>query len=127
MSKKQIITSLAPAAIGPYSQGISAGNLVFISGQLPINPQTGKLLEASIADQTRLIMRNIEAIAEEAGASLANIVKTTIFLTDLGDFQEVNTAYGSFFSEAQPARATVQVAALPLGASVEIEAVAVIS
>lgn len=126
MSKKQIITSRAPAAIGPYSQGISAGNLVFISGQLPIDAKTGKLLEGSIADQTRLIMRNIEVIAEEAGASLANIVKTTIFLTDLSNFQEVNSAYGSFFSEAPPARATVQVSALPLGASVEIEAVVVI-
>lgn len=126
MSKKQIITSRAPAAIGPYSQAISTGNLVFISGQLPIDAKTGKLLEGSIGDQTRLIMRNIEVIAEEAGASLANIVKTTIFLTDLSNFQEVNSAYGSFFSEAPPARATVQVAALPLGASVEIEAVVVI-
>ncbi len=126
MSKKQIITSLAPAAIGPYSQGISAGNLVFVSGQLPIDAKTGKLLEGSIGDQTRLIMRNIEVIAKEAGASLADVVKTTIFLTDLSNFQEVNTAYGSFFSEAPPARATVQVAALPLGASVEIEAVVVI-
>ena len=127
MSRKQIITSLAPAAIGPYSQGISAGNLVFVSGQLPIDPKTGKLLAGSIGDQTRLIMKNIETIAQEAGASLAEVVKTTIFLTDLSNFQEVNTAYGSFFSEAPPARATVQVAALPLGASVEIEAVLVIS
>jgi 2-iminobutanoate/2-iminopropanoate deaminase len=127
MSIKQIATSKAPAALGPYSQGISTGNLVFISGQLPIDPATGKLLEASIGEQTNLIMRNIEAVAQEAGTSLKNIVKTTIFLTDLGNFQEVNAAYGSFFNEAPPARATVQVAALPLGASVEIEAVAVIS
>ncbi len=127
MSIKQIATSKAPAALGPYSQGISTGNLVFISGQLPIDPATGKLLEASIGEQTNLIMRNIEAVAQEAGTSLNNIVKTTIFLTDLSNFQEVNAAYGSFFTEAPPARATVQVAALPLGASVEIEAVAVVS
>lgn len=127
MSIKQIATSKAPAALGPYSQGISTGNLVFISGQLAIDPATGKLLEASIAEQTNLIMRNIEAVAQEAGTSLNNIVKTTIFLTDLSNFQEVNAAYGSFFTEAPPARATVQVAALPLGASVEIEAVAVVS
>ncbi len=127
MSIKQIATSKAPAALGPYSQGISTGNLVFISGQLPIDPATGKLLEASIGEQTNLIMRNIEAVAQEAGTSLNNIVKTTIFLTDLSNFQEVNAAYGSFFTEAPPARATVQVTALPLGASVEIEAVAVVS
>ena len=127
MSIKQIATSKAPAALGPYSQGISTGNLVFISGQLPIDPATGKLLEASIGEQTNLIMRNIEAVAQEAGTSLNIIVKTTIFLTDLSNFQEVNAAYGSFFTEAPPARATVQVAALPLGASVEIEAVAVVS
>ena len=126
MSIKQIATTKAPAALGPYSQGISTGNLVFISGQLPIDPATGKLLEASIGEQTNLIMRNIEAVAQEAGTSLKNIVKTTIFLTDLGNFQEVNTAYGSFFNEAPPARATVQVAALPLGANIEIEAIATI-
>lgn len=126
MSIKQIATTKAPAALGPYSQGISTGNLVFISGQLPIDPATGKLLEASIGEQTNLIMRNIEAVAKEAGTSLKNIVKTTIFLTDLGNFQEVNTAYGSFFNEAPPARATVQVAALPLGANIEIEAIATI-
>lgn len=127
MSKKQIATSQAPAALGPYSQGISVGNLIFISGQLPIDTTTGALLEGSIGDQTALVMQHIKAIAEQAGTSLENIVKTTIFLTDLNNFQEVNTAYGSFFNEAPPARATIQVAALPLGASVEIEAVAVIT
>ncbi len=127
MSKKQIATSQAPAALGPYSQGISVGNLIFISGQLPIDTTTGALLEGSIGDQTALVMQHIKAIAEQAGASLENIVKTTIFLTDLNNFQEVNTVYGSFFNEAPPARATIQVAALPLGASVEIEAVAVIT
>ncbi|MEE4166714.1 MAG: RidA family protein [Desulfocapsaceae bacterium] len=126
MSNKQIATPLAPAAIGPYSQGISTGNLVFISGQLPIDIATGKLLEGSIAEQTTLIMKNIKIIAEEAGTSLDSIVKTTIFLTDLSNFQEVNAAYGAFFSNTPPARATVQVAALPLGASVEIEAIATV-
>lgn len=126
MSIKEIATTKAPAALGPYSQGISTGNLVFISGQLPIDPATGKLLEASIGEQTKLIMKNIEAVAQEAGTSLKNIVKTTIFLTDLGNFQDVNTAYGSFFNVAPPARATVQVAALPLGANIEIEAIAAI-
>ncbi len=126
MSNKQIATTLAPAAIGPYSQGISTGSLLFISGQLPIDTATGKLLDASIGEQTSLIMKNIEAVAKEAGTSLDNIVKTTIFLTDLAHFQEVNNAYGGFFSKAPPARATIQVAALPLGAQVEIEAIATI-
>lgn len=126
MTTKQIATTKAPAALGPYSQGISTGNLVFISGQLPIDPATGKLLEGSIGDQTALIMKNIQVIAEEAGSSLSGIVKTTIFLTDLANFQEVNGAYGAVFSEAPPARSTIGVAALPLGASIEIEAVATI-
>ncbi len=126
MSNKQIATTQAPAAIGPYSQGISTGSLLFISGQLPIDTKTGKLLDGSIGEQTSLIMKNIEAIAGEAGTSLDNIVKTTIFLTDLGNFQEVNEAYGAFFSTAPPARATIQVAGLPLGARIEIEAVATI-
>lgn len=126
MSKKQIATPQAPSALGPYSQGISTGNLVFISGQLPIDPATGSLIEGSISEQTALIMKNIQAIAEEAGSSLDRIVKTTIFLTDLGNFKEVNEAYGVFFKDAPPARATIQVAALPLGASVEIEAIAII-
>ena len=126
MTRKSIETTNAPAAIGPYSQGVVAGNLLFISGQLPINPETGSLLGGPIADQTRMIMQNLSAIAEEAGTSLQNIVKTTIFLTNLNDFKEVNEAYGSFFEASPPARATVQVAALPLGAQVEIEAIALL-
>lgn len=127
MSKIQVATPKAPAALGPYSQGISTGNLVFISGQLAIDPATGSLIKGSISEQTELIMSHIKAIAEEAGSSLDQIVKTTIFLTDLGNFQEVNSAYGSFFNDAPPARATIQVAALPLGACVEIEAIATTS
>lgn len=126
MQKKEIATSAAPAAIGPYSQAIQADSFLFISGQLPLLPETGKLLDGSIEDKTRQVMQNISAILEEAGGSLENIVKTTIFLTDLADFQQVNAAYGSFFNTTPPARATIQVAALPLGAPVEIEAVAII-
>ena len=124
MTKLQIETSNAPAAIGPYSQGIASNNLVFISGQLPLDPQTGKLVEGTIGDRTKRVMENIKAIAEKANSSLEQVVKTTIFLTDLGDFQEVNAAYDSFFNDTPPARATIQVAALPLGADVEIEAIA---
>jgi 2-iminobutanoate/2-iminopropanoate deaminase len=121
--KTAITTSHAPAAIGPYSQAISCGGLVFISGQLPIDPATGKLVEAPIADRTRQVLRNLEAIARAAGGELAGVVKTTVFLTDLADFQTVNGAYGEFFPTTPPARSTVQVAALPLGSNIEIEAV----
>lgn len=121
--KHAIVTSKAPAAIGPYSQAIACKELVFISGQLPIDPATGRLLDAPIADRTRQILRNMEAIAAEAGGTLADIVKTTIFLTDLGDFQAVNSAYGEFFPATPPARSTVQVAALPLASNIEIEAI----
>lgn len=120
---KGIVTSQAPAAIGPYSQAVACGELVFISGQLPIDPATGRMVDAPIAERTRQVMRNIEAIAREAGGNLAGIVKTTIFLTDLADFQAVNGAYGEHFPETPPARSTVQVAALPLGSNIEIEAV----
>lgn len=126
MQKKEISTDRAPQAIGPYSQGIQAGSLVFVSGQLALVPETGTILEGSIAEQTSQIMKNIEAVVQEAGGNLESIVKTTIFLTDLGDFQQVNQAYGDCFQSIPPARATIQVAALPLGARVEIEAVAVI-
>ena len=123
MIKKTIATSQAPAAIGPYSQAISAGNLVFISGQLPIDPATGKMVEGDAGARTHRIITNLKAVAEAAGASLDNIVKTTIFLTDLGDFQAVNQAYAEHFGSEPPARSTVQVAALPLGSNIEIEAI----
>jgi 2-iminobutanoate/2-iminopropanoate deaminase len=123
MSKKVIATDQAPSAIGPYSQAIATDNLLFISGQLPINPADGRLIDGNIAEKTRQIMENIKAIAREAGANLENIVKTTIFLTDLADFQAVNEAYGKFFPDAPPARSTVLVAALPLGSNIEIESI----
>lgn len=123
MAKKTYTTDKAPAALGPYSQAVSAGNLLFISGQLPIDPATGKLVDGDISIRTHRIVSNLKAVAEAAGGSLQDIVKTTIFLTDLGDFQAMNAAYGEYFSSEPPARSTVQVAALPLGSNIEIEAV----
>ncbi len=121
--KQQIFTDKAPAAIGPYSQAIACGDLVFISGQLPIDPAIGKLINGSMAKQTERILHNLTAVVTETGADLSQIVKTTIFLQDLNDFKEVNDAYAKFFTESPPARSTVQVAALPLGARIEIEAI----
>lgn len=121
--KKCISTNQAPAAIGPYSQAVQAGNLLFVSGQLPINPQTGTLIDGDIASRTHQIMANIRAIAKAADADLIDIIKTTIFLTDLADFRTVNETYGQYFPTEPPARSTVQVAALPLGANIEIESI----
>lgn len=121
--KKIISTDMAPAAIGPYSQAVSAGKFLFVSGQLPLNPADNTLIEGTMAQQTERILQNITTIIAKAGALPKDIVKTTIFLQDLGDFAEVNGAYGKFFSADPPARSTVQVAALPLGARIEIEAV----
>ena len=126
MKKKSITTEHAPSAIGPYSQAIAAGNLVFISGQLPIDPTTGKLIDGTISTKTHQVLHNLQAIAQEAGGDLAGIVKTTIFLTDLADFKEVNAAYAEHFPTTPPARSTVQVAALPLGSNIEIEAILLI-
>ena len=121
MIKKTISSQEAPAAIGPYSQAIATANLLFISGQLPIDPKSGKMNEGDIGAKTRQILKNAAAIAKQAGTDLNAVVKTTIFLTDMADFKEVNAAYGSFFPESPPARSTVQVAALPLGSNIEIE------
>ncbi len=123
MSKTRINTDKAPAAIGPYSQGIVTGNLLFSSGQLPIDPKTGKLSEGSIEEQAHIALRNLKAIAEEAGASLDKAVKVTVFLADIANFQAVNGVYAEYFTEPFPARSAFQVAALPLGAALEIEAV----
>ncbi len=121
---KILNTVNAPAAIGPYSQGVQCCNMVFVSGQLPFVPETGALLEGSVGEMTIQSMKNIEAILAEAGCTLKDVVKTTIFLKDLNDFAEVNAAYATFFPENPPARACVQVAKLPRDARVEIEAVA---
>jgi 2-iminobutanoate/2-iminopropanoate deaminase len=123
--KKIISTSEAPAAIGPYSQAIRSGNFLFCSGQIPLDPESGKIVSGDIATQTRRVLDNIGAVLKAEGLAFENVVKTTIFLTDLGDFQTVNEVYGSHFEQQPPARSTVQVAGLPKGAKVEIEAVAV--
>lgn len=123
MSKKVIATKGAPGAIGPYSQGIKAGNLVFTSGQLPINPATGELL-SDIKEATKMSIENVKAILEEAGTSLDKVVKTVVFLKDMNDFAAVNEVYATYFKENAPARSCVQVAKLPKDAKIEIEVVA---
>jgi 2-iminobutanoate/2-iminopropanoate deaminase len=121
---KAISTADAPAAIGPYSQAIHAGDLVFLSGQVPIDPATGDLVGGDIAAQTERVLDNLGAVLAAAGCGFGDVVKTTIYLVDLGDFQVVNQTYAKRFSAAPPARATVQVSALPKGARVEIDAIA---
>jgi len=123
--KKIISTTDAPSAIGPYSQAAEAGGFIFISGQLPIDPATGAFAGNDIAAQTAAVIKNLEAILKSRGLSLENIVKTTVFMTDLAQFARMNEVYGSFFSKNPPARAAVEVKALPKAALVEIEAVAV--
>ena len=122
--KKVISTSKAPAAIGPYSQAIQVGNLVFASGQIPIDPATGSFVEGGVKEQSRQSLTNVKAILEEAGLTLNNVVKTTVFLADMNDFADVNAVYAEFFSEPYPARSAVAVKALPKGALVEIEVIA---
>lgn len=121
-----IQSSDAPAAIGPYSQAIRAGNLVFLSGQVPLDPKTGELVTGDIRLETERVLDNLAAVLAAAGLTFANVARTTIYLTNLGDFQAVNETYGKRFDKAPPARATVQVAALPKGARVEIDAIAVV-
>ena len=121
---KVISTKKAPAAIGPYSQAIQVGNLVYTSGQIPIDPATGTFVEGGIKEQTRQSLSNIKAILEEAGLTMANVVKTTVFLADMNDFADMNAIYAEFFSEPNPARSAVAVKSLPKGALVEIEVVA---
>lgn len=123
MSKIKINTDKAPAAIGPYSQGIKTGNLLFTSGQLPIDPTTGKLSVGTIEEQAHIAFGNLKAIAEAAGTNLDNAVKVTVFLADIANFQSVNTVYAEYFTEPFPARSAFQVAALPLGAALEVEAI----
>lgn len=120
---KKLETNQAPAAIGPYSQGIEAGNLVFISGQLPVDMTTGELCTGTIAEMTRCSLSNAAAIAEQAGTSLENAVKTTVLLADINDFAEVNKAYAEFFPGIAPARSCFAVAALPKNAKIEIEVI----
>jgi len=122
--KKIIFTGAAPQAIGPYSQAVRSGRLLFCSGQIPLDPQSGEIVSSDIATQTRRVLENIGAILQKEGLTFNHVVKTTIFLTNLGDFQTVNEIYGSYFKQDPPARSTVQVSALPRGANVEIEVIA---
>jgi len=123
--KEVIATKNAPGAIGPYSQGIKAGNLIITSGQLPVDPATG-IMPATIEEQTRQSLTNVMAVLQEAGATSANVIKTTVFLQDMNDFAAMNGVYASFFEGACPARSAVQVARLPKDAKLEIEAIAVL-
>ena len=124
--KEIISTQKAPAAIGPYSQAVKAGNLLFISGQIPVDPATGEIVEETIQAQAAQSLTNLKAIVEQAGGTLDNIVKTTVFLKDMNDFVEMNRVYKTFFSADCPARSAVQVAKLPKDVMVEIEAIAVL-
>jgi 2-iminobutanoate/2-iminopropanoate deaminase len=124
MSKHPVSSPDAPKAIGPYSQAVRAGQLLFASGQIPLDPATGSLVDGDVEAQTRRVMENLRAVLEAAGLSFANVVRTTIYLADMNDFVSVNDVYGSCFKEPYPARATVQVARLPKDARVEIDAVA---
>jgi len=126
MGKRIVRTEEAPQAIGPYSQAVVAGGFVYTAGQLALDPHTGQLVPGDVRIQTKRVMENIKAILESAGSSLAEVVKTTIFLRDMNDFGAMNEIYGSYFQEDPPARSTVQVAKLPRDGAVEIEAVALV-
>ena len=127
MKKQKIQTQNAPAAIGPYSQAIKAGDLLFVSGQIPLDAATGELIRSGVADETKKVLDNLKAIIEAAGGGLGDVVKTTIFLKDMNNFGVVNEVYGTYFPQPFPARATVEVARLPRDVNVEIEAVAKLS
>jgi 2-iminobutanoate/2-iminopropanoate deaminase len=124
--KETISTENAPGAIGPYSQAVKAGSMVFCSGQIPIDPATGEFVSSDVAEQTRQVLKNLSAVLEAANTDLNNVVKTTVFLADMNDFTAMNEVYAEFFSDNKPARATVQAARLPRDARVEIECIAVL-
>ena len=126
MSVRIVHTDNAPAAIGPYSQAIVAGNFLYTAGQIPLDPNTGQIVQGDVTVQTERVMRNLTAVLEAAGTSWANVVKTTVFLQDMADFPRVNEVYGRMIGDARPARSTVQVSALPRGVLVEIDAVALV-
>jgi len=126
VKKKVIQTDKAPRAIGPYSQAIQAGNFLFLSGQIPLDPKTGELVKGDIRQQTKQVLENIKGVLESQGLGMEDVVKTTIFLKDIGDFNEVNGVYATYFPSSPPARSTVGVAKLPRDADIEIEAIALI-
>jgi 2-iminobutanoate/2-iminopropanoate deaminase len=126
MKKKVIQTEKAPKAIGPYSQAIQAGNFLFISGQIPLDPRTGDLMKGDIHKQTQQVLENIKGVLESQGLGMENVVKATLFLKDIANFNQVNEAYATYFPSSPPARSTVEVAKLPRDADIEIEAIALI-
>jgi 2-iminobutanoate/2-iminopropanoate deaminase len=126
MKRESVRAAGAPAAIGPYSQGVRAGGFLFCSGQLPLDPSTGKMVDGGIEAQTERVLKNLEAVLAAGGATLRSVVKTTVYLVDMGDFPAMNAVYGKFFPVDPPARATVQIVKLAAGALVEIDAVAAI-
>jgi len=117
-------TDKAPKAVGPYSQAVVSGNFVFVSGQIPLDPETGKMVEGDIEEKTRRVLENVSAVLESVGLSLKNVVKVTVFITDLSNFEKVNKVYSEFFGDHKPARSFVEVSALPKGAEIEIEVIA---
>lgn len=125
MAPDIIFTENAPKAIGPYSQAVKANGFVYVSGQIPINPESGELVKSGIQDEVHQVMKNLKAIVEKSGSSLSKVLKTTIYLKDMNDFDAVNKVYGEYFTEHKPARACVQVAKLPKDVSVEIDAVCI--
>ena len=124
MSKTTITTSGAPGAVGPYSQGVRAGDLLFVSGQIALDPATGAIVEGGIEEQTRRVLTNLAAILEAGGSGLSHVLRTTVYLIDLGEFEAMNRIYATFFPEEKPARVTVEVSRLPRGSRVEIDAIA---
>ena len=126
MQREIISTDKAPAAVGPYSQAVRVGDFVFTAGQIPLDPATGQFVEGGIEAQTWQALTNVSAVLEAAGTSLVNVVKTTVFLADMGEFKAMNGVFAGFFPGAPPARSAIQAAALPLGARIEIEAIAVV-
>ena len=124
MPKKHYTTPNAPTPIGPYSQAVAAGGLLFVSGQIPLDPESGKLVDGDIVAQTHQVVKNLLAILKEAKMGPENVVKTTVFLRDINDFPKMNEAYGTYFGKEPPARSTIQAAALPRGVSVEIDVIA---
>ena len=126
MAIRFLSTENAPSAVGPYSQGVKADNIIFSSGQLPIDPKTGELSKGDIQKETRLCLENVKAVLETGHAKIEDIVKVTVFVTDMNDFSKINEVYAEFFGDHKPARSLVQVAALPKGADIEIEAIAII-
>lgn len=127
MKKEMISTDKAPKAIGPYSQAVKANGLIFVSGQIPIDPNTNDVIKGTIAEQTRQVLKNIGSILDAAGSNFQHVIKTTVYLIDLKEFGDMNQVYGEFFTAPFPARATVAVSSLPKGADIEIDAVAVLN